>query len=163
MSNLILENENLYIIAQGDSFKKLPKIHRGLCLHVASTEFSREFRLCRVVWAGSPACSHKKGTFLQEVGHDAATVWQWRTGGKLSLPQPASWHNGDEWLTAGLCTKPGNLRVSSLKIIGAHVSVLQIFVVPSLRITLYFLLHSFRKRQYKSFLEELFIVIVYTC
>jgi len=43
-----------------------------------------------VMWAGSPAGSHKKRTKLQEVGHDAATVWLWRTGGKLSLPQHAN-------------------------------------------------------------------------
>ena len=88
--NRSFENGNLYITAQGARFRKLPKLYRGIILHVAFIEWPHEFVLSYVVWAGSPAGSHKKRTKLQAAGHDAATAWQWRTGGKLSLPQPAN-------------------------------------------------------------------------
>jgi len=49
MRNQIFENGNSYIIAQGATFRKLPKLYRGLNLHVAFTEWSRELLLCYLV------------------------------------------------------------------------------------------------------------------
>ena len=37
-------------------------------------------------WPGNPRGSHKRHKYLQYGRHDAATVWQWRTRGKLRLP-----------------------------------------------------------------------------
>jgi hypothetical protein len=65
-------------------------VYRGLSRHSGSTRFLTVFRLWHVVWAGNPPRSHKMHTIPQYAQHDAAAVWQWRTCGKLWLPQHAT-------------------------------------------------------------------------